>query len=254
MHERIRAVKINDAITLLNDHNESTCYLVTGRQRAVLIDTANGWVDMNALCRELTPLPVTVVNTHGHCDHIFGNVYFQEAHLHPADFSVHDQHFAFPQMREAMEKYGFKPAKLIPLAIGETFDLGGFTLETVPMPGHTAGSVGLLDREHRILFSGDGANPHIWMQLPESLPVQTLRDTLAALKREHGAEFDWLLTGHASALEPAAIVDGLLKGCDHLLAGQRGEDRPYRWFGGECRAHRYDENEDHCIVYEPAKL
>ncbi len=254
MDKRIRSVAINEAVTLLNDHDESTCYLVAGKTRALLIDTANGWVDMAALCRELTPLPVTVVNTHGHCDHIFGNVYFSEARLHPADFALHDEHFAFPEMRAAMKKHGLKPAKLVPLREGETFDLGGLTLETVPLPGHTAGSVGLLDAKHRILFSGDGVIPHVWMQLPESLPIAALRDTLAALQREHGDRFDFLLTGHARGLEPAAIVDGLLAGCEQLLAGRRDGDRPYRWHGGECLAHRYDADENHCIVYDLNRL
>jgi hydroxyacylglutathione hydrolase len=254
MDKRIRALKINEAVTLLNDHDESTCYLVTGKTRALLIDTANGWVNMAALCRELTPLPVTVVNTHGHCDHIFGNVYFPEVRLHPADFALHDEHFAFPQMRAAMEKYGLEPAKLVPLSVGETFDLGGLTLETIPLPGHTAGSVGLLDAEHRVLFSGDGVIPHVWMQLPESLPIEALRNTLVALKREHGGEFDWLLTGHARGPEPAALVDGILTGCEQLLAGKCDNDRPYRWHGGESIAHRYNADENHCIVYDAARL
>lgn len=49
--------------------------------------------DLRAIVRSLTELPVTVVNTHGHCDHIFGNVYFDEAWLHPADLPIAKDHF-----------------------------------------------------------------------------------------------------------------------------------------------------------------
>ncbi|MCE5342380.1 MAG: MBL fold metallo-hydrolase [Eubacteriales bacterium] len=255
MNERIQIIPINAEVTLLNDHNEATCYLVTGTQRALLIDTANGYVDLNALCRELTPLPVTVVNTHGHCDHVFGNLYFEQAYLHPADFALHDAHFTFPEIRKVMRETGLSPATLMPLSIGQTFELGGgHTLEVVPLAGHTPGSIGLLDRKYRLLFSGDGINPHIWMQLPESLTIATLRETLVTLKREHGNEFDALLTGHCRAPEPAATMDALLAGCGELLRDERTADHPYRWHGGTSLAHVYDDDPDHCIVYEESKL
>ena len=254
MNDRIALRRINDAITLIDDHRESTCYLVTGTQSALLIDTANGWVDMRALCAEQTDLPVTVVNTHGHCDHIFGNLYFQEAWLHPDDDALHDEHFSFPEVRGLMEAQGLRPAKRRPLEIGQVFDLGGFSLEVIPLIGHTRGSVGLLDRSHRILFSGDGLNGHIWMQLNESTSIRTLRDTLIALKHAHGSEFDSLLTGHGTGLEPATNVDHLLRGCEELLDGQRKEDRDYAWFGGVCKAHAYDGDPAHCIVYTESKL
>ena len=254
MNDRIEPRHINDAITLLDDHHESTCYLVMGNRTALLIDTANGWVDMRALCAECTDLSVTVVNTHGHCDHIFGNLYFQEAWLHPDDDALHDEHFAFPEIQQWMETQGLRPAQRRPLAIGQVFDLGGFSLEVIPLVGHTRGSVGLLDRMHRILFSGDGLNGHIWMQLKESTSIQTFRDTLVKLKQEHGTEFDYLLTGHGTGLEPAANVDDLLRGCEELLDGQRNDDRVYTWFGGSCKAHAYDGDPGHCIVYTEAKL
>ena len=255
MDERIQPVPINEEITLLNDHNESTCYLVTGTRRAVLVDTANGFVDLRAYCAQLTPLPVTVVNTHGHGDHVYGNLFFEEAHLHPADVAIHDAHFRFPNIARSMAQTGLRPARLVPLAAGEVFDLGGgHTLETVALAGHTPGSIGLLDRKHRILFSGDGVLAHLWMQLEESLPIAALRDMLRTLKAEHGREFDFLLTGHGRGLEPASLVDGLIRGCDTLLAGQRAQDRPYPCFLGERSAHPFDEDPNHCIVYDQNRL
>jgi len=254
LEERIQLKRINDAVTLLDDHSESTCYLVTGSRQALLIDTANEPVDMRALCTELTDLPITVVNTHGHCDHVFGNLYFDEAWLHPDDFALHNEHFAFAEIREIMRVTGRQPSRLRPLTIGQAFDLGGFSLEVVALVGHTRGSVGLLDREHRILFSGDALNGHIWMQLNESTPIATLRETLLTLKREHGAAYDHLLTGHGNGLEPAVRVDDLLRGCNELLAGKGEDDPDYSWFGGVCKAHAYDGDPGHCIVYTQDKL
>ena len=255
MRERYTLVPVNPDITLINDHDDATCYLVTGTERAVLIDTALGDVNLKRLCAEITNLPVTVLNTHGHGDHVIGNVYFSQAYLHPDDFALHDQCFRWEPAVQAMEKYHVKPAELLPLAVGQTFDLGGGqTLETVALRGHTAGSVGFLDRKHRILFSGDGVIPHIWMQLPESTSIEVLRQTLLQLQAEHGADFDWLLTGHAKALEPAEMVDALLRGCDELLAGKRESDHEYHWFEGVCLQHPCDAGETRSIVFENRKL
>ena len=183
-----------------------------------------------------------VVNTHGHCDHIWGNVYFDEAWMHPADNALAAAHFA---MRES----GAEPCPFRPLEVGQRIDLGGEEVEIVGLPGHTPGSIGVLDKKRRLLFSGDGLNPHIWMQLEESLPLTTLRDTILTLKAAHGADFDRLLTGHAIDYAPAALLDDLLRGCEELLRGEGSADAPYHWFGGVCRQHRYDDNPDHVIVY-----
>lgn len=255
MHERIAIRKINDDITLFDDHGDGTCYLVTGSEKALLIDTANGHVDLAADCRELTGLPITVVNTHGHCDHIFGNLYFKDAYLHPKDNELHDEHFAFDEIRELMKSIGKTPAKLLPLDVGQLFDLGaGHVLETIALQGHTQGSVGLLDRKHRILFSGDGVNTHLWMQLEESTSIAVLHESLVALKQTYGDQFDWILTGHGLGLEPATIVDELIVACEALLSGKGKHDREYKWFGGKCRAHSLSADENRCIVYQKSKL
>ena len=55
------------------------------KDKALLVDTGMGVGDLAALVRSLTPLPVIVVNTHGHPDHAGGNGGFDEFFLHPAD-------------------------------------------------------------------------------------------------------------------------------------------------------------------------
>lgn len=250
--QRANIRQLSPGVYLIDDAGESTCYLICGSVRALLIDTLNGEENLAEIIRTLTDLPVTVVNTHGHCDHVYGNVFFEEAWLHPADEKLMAEHFGF--IADRLTASGLRPCPTRPLSIGQVFDLGGTVLEVVDLSGHTAGSVGLLDRAARVLYSGDGLNPHLWMQLAESLPIARLRETLLALKARCGGDFDRVLTGHARDFIPADITDTLLKACTELLDGQTGQDTDYEYFGGTCRQHPTTGLPGECIVYTQDKL
>ena len=77
--------EVRPGIFLMDEAHEATGYLVVGKEKACVIDTMNGYNDLYAAVRRLTDKPLTVVNTHGHPDHIFGNVFFREAYMNPAD-------------------------------------------------------------------------------------------------------------------------------------------------------------------------
>ncbi len=66
---------------------EVISYLVLGGERAALIDTGNGISDIKALVDGITELPVAVVNTHTHGDHIGGNHQFSEVAVYDSEFS-----------------------------------------------------------------------------------------------------------------------------------------------------------------------
>jgi len=55
---------------------EAISYLVIGKKRAIIIDTGTGIGDLKQVVSELTDLPVSVVNTHTHWDHIGNNYQF----------------------------------------------------------------------------------------------------------------------------------------------------------------------------------
>ena len=245
--ERANIIPIRPNVHLIDDAGDSTCYLITGSERALLVDTANGYEDLNAIVRTITDLPLTVVNTHGHGDHTFGNVYFDEAWLHPADNALYDMFFGLA--KENLEKSGLRPCPVKPLRIGQIFDLGGVQLEVVDLKGHTAGSVGLLDKAGRILYTGDGLNTHIWMQLDHSLPLTVLLETLRTLKAQHGADFDYVAHGHTKVLRDKEILDWMIKGCEDILAGRTENDLPYEYFGGTARQHPISATPGEVIVY-----
>ena len=249
--ERANIIQIRPNVYLIDDAGDSTCYLITGSERALLVDSVNGYEDLKAITKTLTDLPVIVVNTHGHGDHIYGNVYFEEAWLHPADFALYDQFFGYA--KDIMEQNNLKPCPVKALEIGQIFDLGGVQLEVVDLSGHTAGSIGLLDKEARIIYTGDGLNTHLWMQLDHSLPISTMLETFRKLKAEHGQDFDYVAHGHTKVLRDKEILDWMIQGCEDILAGRTEQDMDYQYFGGVCRQPPISGTPGEVIVYNEGK-
>src|SRR4030042_2282023 len=151
--------ELDERTWAINDHGHSLIYLVAGQERALRIDTGWGVGDLPALVDSLTPLPLTVVNTHGHPDHFCGNGPFGRAHLNRSDrFLVQP-----PSAREvewiktnllslrlpdeiSLDNWRPDPgAVLDELEDGLVFDLGGRTVEAIALPGHSPGSVCLFE-------------------------------------------------------------------------------------------------------------
>jgi glyoxylase-like metal-dependent hydrolase (beta-lactamase superfamily II) len=151
-------------------------FLIVGQKRAVLFDSGLGVAPISKVVQQLTSLPVTVVNSHTHFDHVGGNSDFSDVRNLDIPYS---QASARGQVDEALATYA-RPTLSednvcgkLPSAItsrdytlptwhasgtirdGEQFDLGGRSLEIVRTPGHTPDSICLLDRANGLLFTGD---------------------------------------------------------------------------------------------------
>ena len=230
--------EVRPGIFLMDEGHEATGYLVVGEDRACVIDTMNGYNDLNRAVREITDKPVTVVNTHGHPDHIFGNVSFQEAFLHPADLELARSFTESPEFVEICRKENLTVPPFRPILPGDVIDLGGRTLEVFGLPGHTPGGILLLLREDRVLFTGDSVNHHLWMQLDGCLPMKAfLKELDRVLFLEERA--DIILHGHAREEDDISLLRCMRNGVQEICEGKTDQDKPYRWFGGTDLQHAY---------------
>src|SRR5215813_2666907 len=66
---------------------ETIGYLIVGEKRAVLFDTGMGISDIKKVTTELTKLPVIVLNSHTHDDHVGGNWQFQTIYGMDTEFT-----------------------------------------------------------------------------------------------------------------------------------------------------------------------
>lgn len=224
----------------INEFGLSAMYLVVGKEKALLIDTACGLTDLKSLVRSLTDLPVEVVLTHGHVDHVGGMGQFDEVWIHPADIEMaksvteEDLKDYADGLGEggAYDVYDYSPAmvntinhypRFLPLADGQEFDLGGRKITAVFISGHTPGGVCFLDREKRIIFSGDCFNQNT---LAVNCTVSHLLKELRKVKALE-PEFDQNYNGHVgfggmpSCLsQPKSVTDDLIHICDCILEGK----------------------------------
>lgn len=249
MFERVKLIQINDHIWLMNDADEATGYIVVGNEKALVIDTMNGYEDVKAIAETITGLPLIVVNTHGHPDHIFGNIYFEQVYLHPDDWELARNYIELPEYRKAVGELRKKIPRYLPIYGGDIFHLGGLELEVFHIPGHTPGGICILDRQDRILFTGDSIIEQTWMQMEESLSMSEYLEALETLI-DVRKEFDYILTGHTrETLEDASLYEAHKKAVQEVIEGKNQMDTVYEWFGGTARAHSYGK-EPRKIVYK----
>lgn len=228
----------------------SLCYLLEGRDYALLIDTMMGWGNLKAFCETLTDLPVRLVNTHVHPDHTGGNFHFDLCYMHYRDIPYFQQSLGysrqevFEQARaEALPEYlermvmddNFRdalPMRVFPLCDGDVFDLGGRIIRVLECPGHTPGSIVLLDPVVRLAYTGDACNGNTLLEFANSMPVSVYMQSLLQL-RTHLGEFDRMYGGHE--IFGADLVDEAIETVAKVLAGTDDRVETEGMFGQPVR-------------------
>ena len=227
---------------------EVISFLIVGSKRALLFDTGMGISPIRPLVEKLTSLPVTVVNSHTHPDHVGGNHEFEDVRsLDLAYTRAHTRGFAHDAVAEEVMPEnvcgawpsGFAPAQyaISPWRItstlrdGSVLDLGGRSLEVIALPGHTPDSIGLLDRDHRLLFSGDTYYPGpIWLFVPET-DWAAYERSVARLARL-APSLQHVFPAHNLPVAPAGALVALHKATSAI---DRGSVKPTPAPGGRKR-------------------
>jgi glyoxylase-like metal-dependent hydrolase (beta-lactamase superfamily II) len=224
-------------------YQETISYLITGTERALLFDTGLGLVRIRPVVEQLTRLPVDVINSHTHYDHVGGNAEFDSimaldtpyTRANMAGFPAENliteiAPEAFcqePPAGAAKANFHTRPWQATRfIEDGERLDLGNRQVEVLKVPGHTPDALALFDRANGLLWTGDTYyDGGLWLFVAETDLDQyehSLERLLALLP-----DVTWLLPAHNVArVEPEklkAVPSALAKVRSGKLTGKKEE-------------------------------
>lgn len=197
-------IKINENTWRIEDEGVRF-FLLAGDSKALLIDSGMTVHNAKEIAEELVDLPVELLNTHGDIDHVGSNDEFDSFYMNPAEASNY-------------YKTQKKTGMLIPVTDGDIIDLGDRELEIITLPGHTPGSIAVLDKKNRVLISGD--------------PIQDGNIFMFGVQREMHAylfsleklmnyvdRFDTIYPSHGSFPVGPELIVALYEGAAHIVMG-----------------------------------
>ena len=180
-------------------------FLLTGTERALLIDSGRNVSNAREIAEALTELPISLLNTHADADHVAGNGRFEAFYMHPAE--------------EPNYRRGDRQGTILPVVEGDTLDLVERGLEVIHLPGHTPGSIALLDVTNRILISGDPIQDGRIFMFGYYRNMEAYIKSLEHLQQWKG-RFDEIWPSHGSIPVSPDLVDKLREGAQRVLNGE----------------------------------
>ena len=198
-------------------------YVFCGKEKAAVIDTGMNTPNAKELVQSITNLPLVLINTHADPDHISGNGAFDTIYMSPAEEENYREHGG--------------TGSFIPIKEGDEIDLGGRSLFVIDIPGHTPGSIALLDEKNRILVSGDSvSNSNIFM-FGKFRDLSLYVKSLEHLKNWDG-KYDEVYPMHGDFPQKPEQVEKLIQGAREILEG-KASATPVDMFGNKVMLYNF---------------
>ncbi len=186
MQDIYTSEKITDRITKIYESFIVCCYLIEGDEKAMLLDCGVGLGDIKEYAETLTDLPIMLVASHAHVDHIGGVRNFKSIYVNVTDIPIvawstsNAVRMSYLKGHPMVKKLGYdlstvpikwSPFAIIPFRNGHVFDLGGIKIKAYEVPGHTRGSMFFKVLGQDIVFTGDtfGFYLHLCYHYPHTL-------------------------------------------------------------------------------------
>ena len=198
-------------------------FLLEGADKAVMIDSGMNCPNAIELAQNLTEKPVMLLNTHGDVDHTSGTAGFSKIYMHKKDYEGCGIAQKFPG------------TALAPIDDGDIIELGGRPLKIIHIPGHTSGSLAILDVNNRVLYSGDSVQKgHIFMfgvqREPENFAASL--DKLVAEK----SHYDFIYASHDEFCLPADYAQKVKLAWQKVCANEVQFEKT-EMFGNKIRSY-----------------
>ncbi len=220
--------EISQGIYRLDDGRMSSFYLVIGENKALLVDTGMGEGLLLPYLRTLTDLPLMLMVTHGHGDHVMHAGEFESVYMSPKDI---------PFLNGAFQRLGIQTvidsSRFEPITDEQRIEADDFMLRCLDAGGHSPGSMVFYEENRHLLFTGDavGSGAGVWMQLTGCLPIRQYRNNLLRLDTFWAGLPDdtQVFPGHwaqqymhSSGYNPVCrvLVQDMITLCDDILAGR----------------------------------
>lgn len=218
------------AIAEFSHWEKVVSYLLVDQTKAFLIDTGMGYEPLKDVVRSITTLPITVLLSHSHWDHIGGVPEFKNVYIYDDRFETDNlkQGFKSKNIVELTQNEMFldsyNPKEFVVLGRND-FELirdqqiiqsDSFLIKVIHVPGHTPGSVCFYVKELNAIFTGDSLYPGpIYLQLPESNIFDYMKSIENLAKMINPKTL--ILPGHNAITSSFDLVLDANKLCDRLM-------------------------------------
>lgn len=199
------------------------CFILEGNDKALMIDTG---VSGNAfeMAKSVTSKPIKLINTHSDRDHVSDNAKFISCYMHEADvYNYRSQ--------------GFNN-KIVNVSDGQITDLGDRPVKIIHIPGHTDGSIAILDINNRVLYAGDSVQDSDIFMFGDRRNITEYAKSLNRLL-EMSDEFDCIYASHGTLKVGKEKIKQLIDATSEIRAG-KATGNPVDMFGNQVMLYKYD--------------